>query len=443
MGKRRNFIKYEEAVIFVKSLSLKSRKEWLDYSKTKRASNIPASPDKTYKNNGWISWGEFLGNGNTSDNLREYLTYEDAKKYTHLLNIKSNREWNKYCKKGLLPDNIPTCVDRTYKNKGWVSWGDFLGTNRIAEKNRIFVSYEDCKKYAYNLNITSQKMWNIHCSSKKNPSNIPSTPNLIYKNKGWVSWGDFFGTNRIADQYKIFISYDECKKIIKKLNLKSYSDWKKYCKSGKRPSNIPASPDKTYKNNGWVSWGEFLDTKTIAPFNMQYLPYDEAKEYVRKLNLISESDWKDYIKINKIPTNIPKTPNTVYKNNGWLNYADFLGYDFKPKSSGELRIERYLIENKIKYTEQKTFDTCKNLALLKYDFYLEEYNILIEYDGKQHFEPTTLYGGENGFKKRLYLDNLKNEWANNNNIKLLRIPYYNFSKIETILYDYLNMNIEK
>jgi len=38
-------------------------------------------------------------------------------------------------------------------------------------------------------------------------------------------------------------------------------EWREYCKSGKKPINIPASPDKTYKNKGWISWGDFLGKK--------------------------------------------------------------------------------------------------------------------------------------------------------------------------------------
>lgn len=64
---------------------------------------------------------------------------------------------------------------------------------------------------------------------------------------------------------------------------------------------------------------------------------------------------------------------------------------------------------------------------LRYDFaILNENNEiirLIEYDGRQHFQPVSHFGGEEGFARRRYLDNLKNQYAISHNIPLVRIPY--------------------
>ena len=42
------------------------------------------------------------------------------------------------------------------------------------------------------------------------------------------------------------------------LGIKTQREWQQFCRSGKRPSDIPASPDKVYKYLGWVSWGDWL-----------------------------------------------------------------------------------------------------------------------------------------------------------------------------------------
>ena len=52
-----------------------------------------------------------------------------------------------------------------------------------------------------------------------------------------------------------------------------------------------------------------------------------------------------------------------------------------------------MIENNIKYKRQYKFDNCKNKYKLRFDFYLPDYNIAIEYDGKQHYD-----AGEYGVK---------------------------------------------
>ena len=79
---------------------------------------------------------------------------------------------------------------------------------------------------------------------------------------------------------------------------------------------------------------------------------------------------------------------------------------------------------KIKYIFQKTFDDCADKSLLPFDFYLPEYHICIEYDGGQHFVPIGLFGGEDKFKKQQFHDNIKTQYCKDNNIRLLRIPYF-------------------
>ena len=53
------------------------------------------------------------------------------------------------------------------------------------------------------------------------------------------------------------------------------------------------------------------------------------------------------------------------------------------------------------------------------DFYLPDYNIAIECQGIQHFEPCEYFGGTEGFKKQIKRDKIKKELCNVNNIRLL------------------------
>ena len=79
------------------------------------------------------------------------------------------------------------------------------------------------------------------------------------------------------------------------------------------------------------------------------------------------------------------------------------------------------------------FSDCKNIRRLRYDFYLPNQNLLIEYDGEPHFREVAYLGGKVGFELRQTNDNLKTEYAKNNNIKLLRIPYTERKNISEIL----------
>jgi len=90
-------------------------------------------------------------------------------------------------------------------------------------------------------------------------------------------------------------------------------------------------------------------------------------------------------------------------------------------SKGEKIIEWYLIKHQIKFIKQKMFDNCKDVRKLKFDFYLEKYNLCIEYDGLQHFKIAEW--GEKKLKDSIKKDTIKNIFCKNNNINLLRISY--------------------
>ena len=70
---------------------------------------------------------------------------------------------------------------------------------------------------------------------------------------------------------------------------------------------------------------------------------------------------------------------------------------------------------------------------LPFDFYIPDLNITIEYDGRQHYEIIDYFGGLDGFIDTKIRDTIKTIYCKENNIKLIRIPYWDFDKIEKIL----------
>lgn len=106
------------------------------------------------------------------------------------------------------------------------------------------------------------------------------------------------------------------------------------------------------------------------------------------------------------------------------------------ESHGEQEIRRILNTYNIYYIAQKIFDGLIGLGNgnLSYDFYLPQYNLLIEYQGEQHEKYTLgLHKSYNDFEKQLEHDRRKQEYAQNNNINLLEIWYWDFENIEEIL----------
>jgi hypothetical protein len=61
------------------------------------------------------------------------------------------------------------------------------------------------------------------------------------------------------------------------------------------------------------------------PAKTNWMPFEEAREYVRRLGFTSTAEFKAWCKTDARPTNIPANPDNIYKNDGWQGYGDFLG----------------------------------------------------------------------------------------------------------------------
>lgn len=101
-------------------------------------------------------------------------------------------------------------------------------------------------------------------------------------------------------------------------------------------------------------------------------------------------------------------------------------------SKGELKIANLLKKLGISFNREKWFKECRNPKtnqVLYFDFYLPDYNTCIEYDGEQHCIASTNWGGEEAFESNLYRDNIKNQYCKDNDIKLIRIPYWDYNNL--------------
>tara|TARA_B100002019_G_C21230042_1_gene579583 strand:+ start:197 stop:1168 length:972 start_codon:yes stop_codon:yes gene_type:complete len=104
-------------------------------------------------------------------------------------------------------------------------------------------------------------------------------------------------------------------------------------------------------------------------------------------------------------------------------------------SKGELETERILKKLKISYERQKKFPECKYIRELPFDFYLPEHNLLIEFDGEQHYKVRK----KSFFAKRFHEikrnDQIKTNFAKETNLRLLRIRFD--QKIESTLLNFI------
>lgn len=92
-------------------------------------------------------------------------------------------------------------------------------------------------------------------------------------------------------------------------------------------------------------------------------------------------------------------------------------------SKGEKIIANWLDEHKILYEPQKRFNDCRDKNPLPFDFYLPCYNVCIEYNGIQHYEPVGYFGGQEAFENVVMRDKIKEDYCNENNVHLIKIAY--------------------
>ncbi|MEI6176523.1 MAG: DEAD/DEAH box helicase family protein [Verrucomicrobiota bacterium] len=342
---------FEEAREFVRGLRLRNNGEWRDFCKGKMPkkgilpADIPVGVEHTYANRGWAGFGDWLGTGNVASYLREYRRFGEAREFVCGLGLKSRNEWGNYCngnlpEKGTLPFDIPAVPDGVYRDQGWVGFGDWLGTGSVATHLRQYRPFREARAFVRGLGLKTGREWLEFCKGNLTekgvlPSDIPSNPNNTYAKKGWMGMGDWLGSGKIANRQRQFRRFEDARTFARSLGLKGYADWRNFCKEGMPekgmlPSNIPAKPDRTYSEKGWLGWGDWLGTGIVAPQLRNYRPFREARAFAQGLKLKNQNEWKEYCKGNSpdkgvLPSDIPAKPDNCYADQGWAGMGDWLG----------------------------------------------------------------------------------------------------------------------
>lgn len=92
-------------------------------------------------------------------------------------------------------------------------------------------------------------------------------------------------------------------------------------------------------------------------------------------------------------------------------------------SSGERLIRSILDEIDVKYIPEYKFEECRDVLALPFDFYLVDYNAVIEYQGIQHYRPVEIFNGDDGFRIVQMHDSMKRAYCESQNIRLIEVPY--------------------
>jgi very-short-patch-repair endonuclease len=177
------------------------------------------------------------------------------------------------------------------------------------------------------------------------------------------------------------------------------------------------------------------------PENIELSVRKTTKKFIQEANLVHDFkfsyDKTDYVK-NQIKV-IITCPIHGDFNQTPLSHLQGNGCPSCSESRGEKLISKYLDKNDISYYRQHKFPDCKNIFQLPFDFYLPKYRTIIEFDGKQHYEPIEHFGGLEAYERLKVNDKIKNDYCEDNYINIIRIRYDQIDRIYYILNESLRL----
>lgn len=292
------------------------------------------------------------------------------------------------------------------------------------------LTYEEVKEYIelQNYTLLSKEYYgtSIPIELKCPQNHIIKVRFNDFKNKG-TRCRKCYDLNRKPYIRNYISNHEYYKKYIESFGYKVLSN---NIINGKQKIHIECTNGhKFYK-----SFYNFKNGQRCMICNRNLLSYDEVKY---KIELTGYKLLSKEYKNNRTPLKVMCPEGHIYK----VKYDNFQQGKRCPEctsnSKGEDKINLYLKENNINYLRQYKFSDCFYKYPLHFDFAIFDKNnnliCLIEYQGKQHYEPIEWFGGVESFVNQQERDNTKRDYCKLKNIKLIEIPYWNFDRIEEIL----------
>ncbi len=258
-------------------------------------------------------------------------------------------------------------------------------------------SFKDARKFARSLKLSSSVKWKEFCKSPDFPSDIPKRPESTFENEGWQGYSDWLGNThgKYLRKGKGMLSFEEARKHVRELKILGLNGWIAYCKSGKRPAKIPASPHTAYKDE-WKGYGDWTGTGKVR--HTKFLPFEEAREYARSLNLDSVTSWNNFTKSKKRPSNIPAQPEMTYKKD-WQGWGNWLGNKIRKGRRGSVsflsyeKARQYVRKLNIKGQKEwikyvKSGEKPANIPSAPYQYY-DEWKGYADWLGTKRIRPTS------------------------------------------------------
>lgn len=165
---------------------------------------------------------------------------------------------------------------------------------------KYFPTYEEAQRLIQEKGVKSASEY----MKNYKELGLPSSPHLSYLDS-WSDWDTFLGKEKIS-----YPTYEEARMVVQENGIKSIEQYKSLYKE----LGLPLHPDRHFQD--WENWLDFFGKACE-----DYPTYEEAKEIVKKNGIPDSKGYKSSYK----RLHLPAHPDRYYKNDGWIDWYDFLG----------------------------------------------------------------------------------------------------------------------
>jgi len=148
-------------------------------------------------------------------------------------------------------------------------------------------SFEDARRWARSLKLSSETEWRAYKRNTGMPSNIPSSPNLVYPMQ-WQGWGDWLGTGNVYVKPGQWLSFDRARRWARASGIRMAREWGRLGARHKLPIGIPSDPRSVYRTQ-WTSWPDWLGLNVGKGHRKECQSFTRARRWARSRRLLTVS----------------------------------------------------------------------------------------------------------------------------------------------------------